>query len=131
MTPEAPVTEDQFHAAIDRLARSEDGRSLYLYLQRRRMAVTTLTKTSALRRDDGERQFAAHLMSLMAKGIAESGGRTGSSSRTDGEQPIVFAVAGPRRVSDIAGAGRRVSRDTHVPGWDRTDDSVDGQAGSS
>jgi hypothetical protein len=112
MTPTDPIANEQFHNAIDRLARTEDGRSLYLFLQRRLMGVSGATDDGALRLDNGERSFASKLIGLMAKGIQESGGRTSS------EQPVVFAVAGPRAVSGARGAGRRVTIDTRVPGWD-------------
>jgi hypothetical protein len=45
-----------------------------------------------LRQDQGERTFAAKLIGLMAKGIFESGGRTGSS---DGSTATPVAVSSP------------------------------------
>jgi hypothetical protein len=124
MTPTDPIQAEQLRNAIDRLARTEDGRTLYLFLQRRLMGVCHLPDDGALRSDNGERKFAAALMGLMAKGIQESGGRASSSSDgSGGDQPIVFAVAGPRAVREQRGAGRRVDRDTVVPGYnDRTED---------
>jgi hypothetical protein len=116
------ITDEQFHAAMDRLGRSDDGRTLYLFLQKRLMAVTTAETDGALQRSEGERTFAAKLISLMAIGIRESGG---SNTSTDGtgsvspDQPIVFAVPKPRSVSDAGrGARRRITADTHVPGYD-------------
>src|SRR5689334_17508646 len=96
------LTDAQLHAAIDRLARTEDGRTLYLFLQKHLMGVPTVESESALRENHGERRFAAKLIGLMAQGIRESGG---SNTSTDGtgsvspDQPITFAVAGPRAVS--------------------------------
>ena len=60
-------------------------------------------------------------MGLMAKGIAESGGHT---------EPIcTFAVAGPRNVASASrGAGRRVTADTYVAGYD--DPGIGGPTGS-
>lgn len=114
-----PLEDKDFHEAMERLSRTRDGRTLYLFLQRRMMAVATSSKSGALRVDQGERMFAAKLIGLMAKGIADSGGRIDSSS-TGGtsDQPIVFAVSGPRRITD-AGTRRRVTADTRVAGWDR------------
>jgi hypothetical protein len=123
MTPLEPISDEQFRNAIDRLARSDDGRTLYLFLQRSLMAVPMALDDGALRAHHGERMFAAKLIGLMAKGISESGGRSDASGPGSGsgggDQPIVFAVAGPRRVADAgrAGSGRRVTRDTVVPGW--------------
>lgn len=122
MTPVDPLTDQQLHSAIDRIARSEDGRTLYLFLQKSLMAVPTAHEDGALRQSHGERMFAARLISLMAKGISESGGRTGSSSDStsggNADQPIVFAVAAPRAVSTGGrGAARRVTADHRIPGW--------------
>lgn len=117
------IRDDQFHAALDRLARSEDGRTLYLFLQKRLMGVASAETESALYRDLGERTFAAKLISLMAKGILESGGSNTSSDDTGSvspDQPIVFAVPKPRLVSASRGAGRRITADTRT-GYDAAD----------
>lgn len=118
------LTDAQFHAAIDRLARTEDGRTLYLFLQKRLMGVATAESDGALREDQGERRFASKLIGLMAQGIRESGGSNTSTDGTGGvspDQPITFAVAGPRAVSSPRGAGRRVTGDTHVAGYSDPD----------
>lgn len=115
------ITDTQFHAALDRIARSDDGRTLYLFLQRRLMAVCSVDSESALRSDNGERMFASKLIGLMATGIRESGGSNTSTDGTGGispDQPITFAVAGPRAVSERRGAGRRITADTRVAGYD-------------
>jgi hypothetical protein len=121
MTAPAAIPVEQMHDAIDRIARTADGRELYLYCQRRLMGVSTDNSEGALRSDHGERMFAARLIGLMAKGIADSGGRTSSSGTSgtgSGEQPIVFAVREPVRVAGSGRAGsRRVTADTRVPGW--------------
>ncbi|MDB6085547.1 MAG: hypothetical protein JWN43_3428 [Gammaproteobacteria bacterium] len=115
-----PINDTRLIEAIDRIARTPDGRSLYLFLQRRMMAVCTSEEASALYRSEGERTFAARLIGLMATGMAESGGRTSSSGGTGGdtEQPIVFAVPKPVAVGGPRGAGRRITEHTRVPGWD-------------
>jgi hypothetical protein len=117
------LTDEDLHKAIDRLARTPDGRILYLFLQRRLMGVPASSKSGALRTDHGERMFAAKLIGLMATGIAESGGASSSSgdgSTGSGDKPIVFAVPQPRRVAGTGrGIGRRITEQTRVPGYDR------------
>jgi hypothetical protein len=80
------ITEADFLAAFDRIAREPDGHLVYLYFQKTLCAVST--DDSALPRVEGRRSYAAELMGLMAKGIAESGG----SSRNT---PVVFARREP------------------------------------
>lgn len=104
------IEQREMDEAIDRIARTADGQKLYLFLQKRLMAVATTADDSTLRQDNGERMFAAKLIGLMAKGIAESGGRT--------DPILTFAVTGPRAVSFARGAGRRVTIDTAIPGYD-------------
>lgn len=114
-----PISEKILLEAIDRIARTPDGRLAYLYLQRALMAVPTSDDPCALSTNHGERRFAARLIGLMATGIAESGGRTSSGSGTgDTEQPIVFAVPKPVDTRRAGGAGRRITEHTRVPGWD-------------
>lgn len=120
------LTDEMLHAAIDRLARTDDGRTLYLFLQKRLMAVATSDVDGALQADNGERRFASKLIGLMAKGISERDGSNTSSGDSSGSgdtarQPIVFAVPGPRSTGGPRGAGRRVTNDTRVPGYDTTD----------
>lgn len=116
------IEDKQLHAAIDAIARTEHGRTLYLFLQKRLMGVCSSYDSGALQADHGERTFAAKLIALMSKGIAESGGRSTSSDGTGGispDHPIVFAVPQPRSVGDSSrGARRRITADTRVPGYD-------------
>jgi hypothetical protein len=114
------LSEKLMHEAIDRIARTPDGRSLYLYCQRRMLEVSVSIDPSTLQADHGERRFASHLRGLMATGISESGGRT-SSDGTSSEQPIVFARPKPVAVGGIRGAGRRITEHTRVPGYDPPD----------
>lgn len=94
------ITDDDMKKALDRIARTRDGKLLYLYFQKTLCAVTT--SDGALPRNEGRRSFAAQLMSLMAKGIEESSGRANAA--------ITFAVAGAVSVSRTGGgAGRRVA----------------------
>lgn len=78
------TSDEDLKAAIDRLARTADGRELYLYLQKTLLGFVTGERTEgALREHESRRMFASELMDLMAKGIEESGGRD--------NQPIVFS----------------------------------------
>src|ERR1700691_1560410 len=112
--------------AIDRIARTPDGAALYVFLQRRLMSIPAENSKGALRSDLGERTFAAKLISAMAKGIFESGGRTGISGSSSGpsgsEQPFVTPVARAVRVSGEPGSRRRITERTRVPGYDLPED---------
>ncbi|MDI3563552.1 hypothetical protein [Bradyrhizobium sp. Arg816] len=114
-------TQKEIEDSLERIAMTLDGQNLYIFLQRRVMTVTHAPTDGALRQDEGERSFAAKLIGLMAKGIADSGGRTSNStgSSNGAEQPVVLPVAEPVAVTRARGAGRRITADTHVPGWDR------------
>lgn len=109
-----PVHTEELRKAIDGLARTPDGRTLYLYLQKTLMGVPTGATTEwALQTHHGKRMFAAELMGLMAKGIEES-------DRHFGSRAIVFSVPGGVRIHGArqpAGA-RRVTHEHSVPGWD-------------
>lgn len=117
------ITDDDMMKAIDRLARTEDGHLLYRYLQRVLCAtVPPSMPRCALRANEGRRSFAAELMGLMAKGLRES-------DRSD--SAITFTVAGPRRIAPTGGAGRRVTADTRVPGYDTGYDADDNSSPGS
>lgn len=86
------ITDVQIREALDRIAMTNDGKLLYLYLQRERMRVSPpAVDERALPRFEGRRSFAADLMALMGEGIAASGGR-------DGNHPIVLARRQPVNV---------------------------------
>ena len=117
--------------AIDRIAMTDDGALLYLYLQKTLCGVSGAgTEERALSRLEGKRSFAAELMALMAEGIRNSGR---SSNR-----PVTFAVSGSRRIGsgqhdggsrfDPGPGQRRVSANTYVSGWDQRSgaDGTDG-----
>lgn len=124
MTEVHPTTAE-CHEALDRFARTPDGATVYVFLQRRLMTVLAADTDGALRSDQGERMLAAKLIGLMAKGILESGGRSSNTSGIntgDGEQPIVVPGPEPRRVGPARNpGGRRITADTRVPGYDRDD----------
>jgi hypothetical protein len=126
-TLEVHPSQQAIVEAIDRIARTPDGAALYVFLQRRVMWVPPSTEKGALRADHGERSFASKLIGLMAKGIHESGGRTSSGTSNSGsdnvEQPVVVPISGPVRLEPgPRGAGRRITADTRVPGYDLPDD---------
>lgn len=123
MTSEVHPTKEACLEAIDRIARTPDGAVLYVLLQRRLMHVAGENSDGALRLDQGERTFAARLIGAMAKGIFESGGRTGitgsSIGPSGGEQPVVVPVAKPVRTGrERNPGGRRITEHTRVPGYD-------------
>ena len=93
------ITDDDMKKAIDRIASTEDGYLLYLYFQKTLCSTVPLSPIEgALQGNEGRRKYAAELMDLMSKGIAESGG-----SRTADRRPVIFArqqpSAGNRHVS--------------------------------
>jgi len=101
---------------------------LYVHLQRRLMSISVADTEGALRSDQGERTFASKLIGLMAKGIFESGGRTGitgSSIGPDGgEQPVVVPSPSPVRTGrERNPGGRRINEHTRVPGYDPPDEA--------
>lgn len=110
------ISDADFHAAWDRVARSADGHTIYLHLQKRLMGVVASSDDSTLREDNGERKFAARLIGLMAQGIEASASGLAAST-------ITFSVNGPRAVARPGGAGRRITADTHVAGWSQPVDS--------
>lgn len=109
------ISNEEMRQAFDRIARTEDGAAIYLYFQKTLCAVSaTDLHERALPRLEGRRSFAAELMGLMAEGIEASA--AGRSNPT-----VTFALAGARRVASPGGAGRRVTADTFVPGYDTPD----------
>ena len=129
MSEEIHPTHQACLEAIDRIARTPDGAMLYVYLQRRLMSVVPSFEDGALRADQGERIFAARLISAMAKGIFESGNRTGITGSSIGpsgsEQPVVVPSPKPVRSGPVRHpGGRRIGPDTRVPGYDPPDDAT-------
>jgi hypothetical protein len=122
MTQEVHPTNKACLEALDRIARTPDGAAFYVFLQRRLMSVFGVSDEGALRQNHGERTFAAELITAMAKGISESGNRTGITGSSIGpggsEQPVVVPSA--RAVSTRAepGSRRRIGPETRVPGYD-------------
>jgi len=105
--------------AIDRIARTSDGRALYVYCQKRMLEVCLSSEASTLQRSEGERSFASHLRGLMETGILESGGRSTSTGSID-DEPVVFARPEPIPARPFHGAGRRIDEHTRT-GYDGPD----------
>lgn len=77
------MNDSDIAKALDRIARSADGRDLYAFLQKTLCDLASgECSDGALREMEGRRRFASELMAMMAKGIIDSGGRD--------NQPIVF-----------------------------------------
>ena len=123
-----PINPKLVLEAIDRIARTPDGVSLYLFCQNKLMTIAGTGKASTLRGLEGERRFALEIIGHMTKGLIESGGRpsiSGSPGSTIDEQPIVFAVPKPVAVGGPRGAGRRITEHTRVPGYDHPGSDAD------
>lgn len=91
------------HEALQRWARTSDGRVFYVALQKVLMGVTSNTEAGALQENLGRRRFAAELMAVMAEGMTEA------DKLDAGSRPIVFELAGPVAVSSARGTRRRIS----------------------
>jgi len=115
-------TQKEIVDSLDRIAMTPDGHNLYIFLQRRLMKIPDPQLRGALRANQGERSFASELIGLMAKGIAESVNRAGSSNNDGSEQPVVLPVGQPVAVDRQRGAGRRIGPNDRVAGWDREPD---------
>jgi hypothetical protein len=91
----------QMHAAWDRIARTEDGRTLYLHFAAAFDGDFDRGLRWCVAAGSGRTHVRGETDRPHGKGIRESGGRTSTdgSGGTGPEQPIVFAVAGPRAVS--------------------------------
>ena len=105
--------------AWDRIARTPDGLLIYRHLQRIVMG-TAGPDDSALPRLEGRRRLAADLMAFMSDGIADND-----------RSCITFAVAKPVAVGGTRGAGRRITADTFVPGYDQTRDAGGASPGAN
>lgn len=102
------IEKKDFVEALDRIARSPDGQIFYRYLQRTLFTVARPEiSDGALRQLEGRRMFASELMGLMAKGIADS------------DRNAIALVTAPGTSTERAsrGAGRRITADTRVAGW--------------
>jgi hypothetical protein len=105
--------------AWDRVARTTDGLLIYRHLQRIVMG-TAGPDDGALPRLEGRRRLAADLMAYMAEGIAEND-----------RACVTFAVAKPVATTGPRGAGRRITADTFVPGYDTEPGPGNGSGGGA
>jgi len=95
------VTDEQLAEAADRIARTQDGQLLYLYLQKVLLGVTAQDMSDcALQRNEGRRSFASELMGLMTNGVDAS---DGTSTGRPSERAVIFARRQP------SGVGRRLT----------------------
>jgi hypothetical protein len=98
--------------AVDRLARTDDGLTLYRFLQKILCGSVEGADEGAFLIHEGRRRLAAHLMGLMSSGIEEHARgqcvvfRTG---RADNDRDNVFR---PKP------GGRRIDERTFVPAYD-------------
>lgn len=99
--------------ALQRWARTPDGRLFYVSLQKVLMGVPTDKTDGALRENLGRRTFASELMAVMAEVMTENLSDDGIGSV---ERPIVFQLQQPVAVAGQRGARRRVG-----PGPDPAD----------
>lgn len=97
--------------ALQRFARTADGRVFYVGLQKVVMGIPSETSGGALRLNLGRRRFASELMAVMAEGMSES-----EPSDDPRDRPIVFTLSKPVAVSGARGARRRVSGTEPGPG---------------
>ena len=94
--------------AIDRIARTADGLLLYRLLQKVLCGtVAAQSDQGALQFNEGRRTLARDLMAFMSEGIAEND-----------RSCVTFAVAKPIATTGHRGAGRRITADTFITGYD-------------
>ena len=106
--------------AWDRIARSPDGLVIYRHLQRICMGrAPENVPDSALPRLEGRRSLAGDLMAFMAEGIADND-----------RACVTFAIAKPTAGIAGRGAGRRISAEHFVPGYDTADTVFRGPDGT-
>jgi len=76
------ISDEDLHLAIDRIARSNDGHYLYLWLQKKLTETVVVNDLGTLARHQGERILAATLMELMRDGLIATG--------SDALKPVVL-----------------------------------------
>jgi hypothetical protein len=119
------ISTEDLRSAIQRVAQSRDGELLYLWLQKRLMALPVVgCSDSDLQKFEGGRMLAGELFGLMSEGIRLSG-------RDDSRRPVIFKLAGSERADSRPRftIARRVSLDKPVPGYDADPDAPDRHPG--
>lgn len=104
----SPVAEEI--EALDRIARTHDGRLLHRYLRRILESVYDFQECSALRSGNGRRTLARDLMGHMAQGIEGSSGRHEHGNEPILNRPGDRPAGGNRRPA----GSRRVDPDPNV-----------------
>jgi hypothetical protein len=106
------ITDDDIKKAFDNIARTHDGRLIYLHFQKQLCALAPPNDLGVLPQLEGRRRFAAELMGLMAEGIEQSDGRGG----TDGSgRTIVFARNAAARTSQHRTAREWLAQQSDEP----------------
>jgi hypothetical protein len=98
------IDDKLVHEALQRFARTPDGRVFYVGLQKLLMAVVSSETEGALRENLGRRRFASELMAVMAEVMSEI-----KDSDDPRDRPIVFTLSKPVAGYGARGARRRVS----------------------
>ena len=89
------ITDDDIAQAWARIARTDDGRLIYVGLQKILCGVAAAADDGTLRENNGRRMFAAELMAKMAESIEASA----SGGSKPNERPVVFAIQRPAIVA--------------------------------
>ena len=113
------ISTEELREAISRIARTPEGEMLYLWLQKRLMALPVVgCNGDDLQKFEGGRMLAGELFAIMSEGINLSG-------RTDTVRPIVFRTGGSVADARARPSLRRVTADTPVAGFDAPGDAAD------
>jgi hypothetical protein len=108
------IDDKLVHEALQRFARTPDGRVFYVGLQKLLMGVPSGDDFGALRENLGRRRFASELMAVMAEVMTSE-----NESDDPNGRPIVFSLSKPATgYSGARGARRRVAPTQPEPGAD-------------
>jgi hypothetical protein len=100
------IDNELVNEAFQRWARTKDGRTFYVGLQKILMAVPGTIEPGALQENLGRRRLAQELMAVMAEGMVET-----KPSDDPRARPVIFSLTKPVAVAgaNSRGARRRVS----------------------
>ena len=110
------IKDEDMANAIARISLTGDGLLLYRWLQREVQRLGLTTDSGALWMLEGRRSLAHDLMARMQEGIDERASR--NSADAPSSDAVAFSRPGPVAVTRTRGAGRRITDDTTVPGFD-------------
>lgn len=105
----------ELREAWDRVARTSDGLTIYRHLQKVCLEKAPSIDGGALPFFEGRRSLAFDLMANMSEGI-------GDNDRAC----VTFRTAKSATSTGTRGAGRRITADTFVPGYDTPDSGSTG-----